>query len=172
MVYMCFVTSLVATVLPIMGIVACLVSGRLYSLRVVRHIVTGMARAVPGVLLVLRMPLTLVVFLVIMMFHSVFFHSNPLPTIISIISTPQFNAPGWSVTSWLRLQERQITDLARATEGPLRSTDYIIESEPPPSYLVAQRLTLVGLSLDAPKTRAKHPEGDLFCPHAHNGMAQ
>jgi hypothetical protein len=27
------------------------------------------------------------------------------------------------VTSRLRLQERQITDLARATEGPLRSTD-------------------------------------------------
>jgi hypothetical protein len=81
-----FVTSPVTTVLPIMGIVACLVSGRLSSLRVVLHIVTGMARAVRSVLLVLRRPLTLAVFLVIVMCHCVLFHSKFSCYLLQVLS--------------------------------------------------------------------------------------
>jgi len=44
-------------------------------------------------------------------------------TWLLIISRPQSNAPSWSVTSLLRLQDRRSTDPAGAITGPLRSTD-------------------------------------------------
>jgi hypothetical protein len=41
----------------------------------------------------------------------------------SVLSTPQSSAQRRSVTGVLRLQDRRITDPARAITGPLRSTD-------------------------------------------------